>query len=228
MPDTYHARLATFLSKFPYFEGLDEHVCRAIAAVAKRHTYTAHEIIFLKGDPCPGLGVLETGTLKGVRTSPDGREQIVKVFQPGEVCGAASVFTGKPNQLTMIALEPATLWFIESQALWRLMERYPLLMHSVVRQLAERVSGLVDLVEDLSLCTVEMRLARRLLEEATDDVIRRKRWATQAEIAARLGTVTYVINRALRGLEEDGLISVSRDAITILDPEGLRERVSSR
>lgn len=220
-----HARFAAFLETVPYFASLDPPIRDALAAAALQHTYGADEIVFLKGDPCPGLGILETGTLKGVRTSTDGREHTVNVFQPGEVCGAGSVFARKPNQLTLIALEPATIWFIEGRALWRLMARYPALMQSVVRQLAERVSFLVDMVEDLSLRTVEMRLARRLLEEAEDGVIERDRWATQAEIAAHLGTVTYVINRTLRGLEEDGLIAVSRDAIAILDPEGLQARV---
>ncbi len=228
MPDSIRPSLITFLTEIPYFEGLNGSVYRALAAAAGRRTYRTDAVLFLRGEPCPGLGILTEGTLKGVRTSSDGREQIVKVFQPGEVFGAVSVFTGRPNQLTMIALAPVTVWFIPGRALLQLMERFPALMHSVVRQLAERVCGLIDLVEDLSLRTVEMRLARRLLEEAEDGVIRRDRWATQAEIAARLGTVTYVINRALRSLEEDGLISVSRDAITILNPEGLRERVSSR
>ncbi|MGC9358441.1 MAG: Crp/Fnr family transcriptional regulator [Anaerolineae bacterium] len=225
MPNRTPSTLVAFLSEVPYFEGLDARALNAVAAAALRRNYATDAVVFLRGDPCPGLGILEKGTLKGVRTSPDGREQIVEVFQPGEVFGAVSVFIGKPNQLTMIALEPTTIWFIESQTLLDLMERFPTLMHCVVRQLAERVCELVDLVEDLSLRTVEMRLARRLLKEAEENVIQRDRWATQAEIAARLGTVTYVINRALRALEEDGLISVSREAITILDPEGLRERV---
>ncbi|MGC9349576.1 MAG: Crp/Fnr family transcriptional regulator [Anaerolineae bacterium] len=228
MSDTSRSKLAALLSELPYFEGLDERVCCAVAVIASRHSYDADAVVFLRGDPCPGLGILEEGTLKGVRTSPDGREQIVNVFQPGEVFGVASVFTRRPAQLTMIALEPVTIWFVQGRDLLVLMERFPALMHSVVCQLAERVCGLVDLVEDLSLRTVEMRLARRLLEEAMDGVMQRHRWATQAEIAAQLGTVTYVINRALRGLEEDGLISVSREAIIILDPEGLRERVDRR
>jgi len=228
MPDRTRVSFAAFLADVPYFESLDAEVHQALAAVANHHTYMDDEVLFLRDEPCLGLGILEQGTIKGVRTSLDGREQIVKVFHPGEVFCAASVFTGRPNQLTMIALEPVSVWMIPGQELLQLMERFPALMHSVVRQFAERVCGLVDLVEDLSLRTVEMRLARRLLEEATDGVIRRDRWATQSAIAARLGTVTYVINRALRRLEEAGLISVSREALTILDPEGLRARASMR
>ncbi len=65
---------------------------------------------------------------------------------------------------------------------------------------------LVDLVEDLSLRTVEMRLAHQLLANARGNIVQREAWATQAEMSARLGTVTYVLNRALRSLEEEGSI----------------------
>ena len=81
---------------------------------------------------------------------------------------------------------------------------------------------LIRMVEDLSLRTVEARLARFLLEQAEGEAVRRRRWATQAEMAARLGTVPDVVNRALRKLSEAGLIHVERHQIQILDQDGLK------
>ncbi|NLF74300.1 MAG: winged helix-turn-helix domain-containing protein, partial [Chloroflexi bacterium] len=83
---------------------------------------------------------------------------------------------------------------------------------------------LVQLVEDLSLRTVEERLARLLLEQAQTDNLPRQRWATQAEMAARLGTVPDVVNRALRALAQAGLIAVERHQIRILDRDGLKAK----
>jgi Mn-dependent DtxR family transcriptional regulator len=71
---------------------------------------------------------------------------------------------------------------------------------------------------------VVSRLAKLLLLQLADEqqtVIPRQHWATQAEIAARLGTVPDVVNRALRSLAEEGLIQVSRHQIIILDRAGL-------
>jgi CRP/FNR family transcriptional regulator len=78
-------------------------------------------------------------------------------------------------------------------------------------------------VEDLSLRSVEARLARLLIQEATDGTLQRRRWDTQAAMAARLGTVNDVLNRALRRLAADGLISVERRQIRILDDERLAD-----
>jgi CRP/FNR family transcriptional regulator len=87
------------------------------------------------------------------------------------------------------------------------------------------VLNLLALVEDLSLRTVEERLVRMLLEQADEGILHRRRWATQTEMAARLGTVPDVLNRALRSLAEEGLIQVKRHQIQILDRQGLEAKV---
>jgi CRP/FNR family transcriptional regulator len=107
----------------------------------------------------------------------------------------------------------------------QLLETHPALAHGVIRDLAGRLQHLVGLVEDLSLRTIESRLARTLLEGLVNNEIPRRKWATQNEMAARLGTVPDVLNRALRKLVEEGLISVTRHQIRIIDPEGLRSKI---
>lgn len=219
---------AALLASAPYFAELDPQTLDAVAREAIRRDLAADGLLFLEGEPCAGLWIVAEGRLKGVRSSPSGREQTLSVFRPGDVFNAVGVFTGAPNPITVIALEPSILWLVPRDAVRRLMDRHPDLTHSVVRHLSERVLALVDLVEDLSLRTVEMRLARVLLEQASDEVLHRRPWATQAEMAARLGTVTFVLNRALRAFEEEGLISVKRRKIEILDPEGLRIRAECK
>ncbi|MCB9135614.1 MAG: winged helix-turn-helix domain-containing protein, partial [Anaerolineales bacterium] len=46
----------------------------------------------------------------------------------------------------------------------------------------------------------------------------------QAEMAARLGTVPDVLNRALRKLGEEELIEVTRQTIRLVDVDGLKRR----
>ena len=78
------------------------------------------------------------------------------------------------------------------------------------------------MVEDLSLRSVEARLARILLEKAEGDAVQRHRWATQAEMSSRLGTVPDVLNRALSKLAEKEMIRVERHQIQILNAMGLK------
>ncbi|MGD2164203.1 MAG: Crp/Fnr family transcriptional regulator [Anaerolineae bacterium] len=217
-------RAAQALSATSYFADLDDRALQAVARAALRRDYRPDQTVFVEGDPCTGLYVVEGGWLKAVKMSIEGREQVLRFVGPGEVVDEVGVFADTLNPATVIALEPTTVWLIHRQAILRLLQQEPGFASSVVRSLAQRVLHLVSLVEDLSLRTVEARLARLLLERAENQALQRQRWATQAEMAARLGTVLDVVNRALHELAREGLIQVERHQIRILDPEELKER----
>jgi len=205
-----------------YFSGLDRPTLQSVVQTAVRRDLDAGQVVFVEGETCAGLCLVQDGWLKIVKLSPDGREQILRVVGPGEVCNEISVFSGHPSPATGIALEEATVWIIEPETILRLLDQVPGLARAVARSLAERAVHLLRLVEDLSLRTVEARLARLLLEQATAGTLHRHHWATQTEMAARLGTVPDVLSRVLRKLAGEGLVRVSRHQIQILDCQGLR------
>jgi len=217
-------RATQALSAVSYFADLDDRALQAVAQAALPRDYSADQTVFVEGEPCTGLYVIEEGWLKAVRMSIEGREQVLRFVGPGEVVNEVGVFADKHNPATVIALERTTVWLIGRQAILRLLQQERGFAGSVVQSLARRVLHLVSLVEDLSLRTVKARLARLLLERAEHQAVRRQRWATQAEMAARLGTVLDVVNRALHELAREGLIQVERHQIRILDREGLKER----
>ncbi|MDP2995081.1 MAG: Crp/Fnr family transcriptional regulator, partial [Anaerolineales bacterium] len=167
--------------------------------------------------------IVQEGWLKGIITSPAGREQIIRLLGPGDVFNEIGLLTDGRNLVTVQALEDSTLWVIERETMLRLMDEHPRLCRAITRNLAERVLHLMKLVEDLSMRTVKSRMARLLLENAVEGVINRRRWMTQTEMAARLGTVLDVVNRTLNSLENDGLIIFERYKIQILDCKLLEE-----
>lgn len=224
--DTMKA-LVKLLSSVAYLESLDNVTLHIIAHAAVRRSYDASQIVFIEGEPSDGLCVVQEGWLKAIKLAPDGREQILNFLGPGEVFNAVGVFASDTNPATVIALEPSVIWIVQRETMLQLLDIQPRFARAVIQDLAGRVLHLIQLVEDLSLRTVESRLARLLLEQAQTDTLPRRRWATQSEMAARLGTVPDVVNRALRSLAQDGLIQVKRHEIQILNKEGLEARASS-
>ncbi|NOH12273.1 MAG: Crp/Fnr family transcriptional regulator [Chloroflexi bacterium] len=206
-----------------YFSQLDTDAITAVAQAAINRVYDSGQAILVEGEPSSGLYIVEKGWLKAVKYGLDGREQILQTLGPGEVINAISVFTDAPNQATVCALETVEVWVVQRDLLLRLLDTNPALARHVVKDLAGRVMHLIRMVEDLSLRTVEARLARLLLEQADGASVQRKRWATQVELAARLGTVPDVLNRALRKLSENGIIRVARHQFQILDMEALKD-----
>ncbi len=203
------------------FEGVDESILQDLARGARWREYEVNEVVVLEGEAQFGLYYLQYGWLKVVKISANGREQILRFLEPGETFNEIGVFADQPNPATAIALEPAGIWQIRRESVLALLKERPDFAQHVITKLAERMLYLVSLVTDLSLRPVTGRLARLLLEDAIDDVLHRPRWYTQAELAARLGTVPDVIQRSLRNLEKDGHIAVERHQIRILDREAL-------
>jgi CRP/FNR family transcriptional regulator len=214
------------LQTIPLFEGLDKSLLQDLAHGARWRQYDAGEVVVLEGEALPGLYFLQSGWLKVVKISPGGREQILRFLEPGETFNEIGVFAQRANPATAIALEPAGVWLIGRDALLHLLQERPAFAQHVVARMAERMLYLVSLVTDLSLRPVTGRLARLLIEGAQDDILHRPRWFTQAELAARLGTVPDVIQRSLRTLESDGLIVVEKHQIRLLDRAALTEVAS--
>ena len=213
---------AKLLKAVSYFSSMDAAALKLVTQAAIRRVYDAGQVILLEGEPCAGLYIVEGGWLKVIKIGMDGREQVLQTLGPGDAFNAISVFTDAPNQATVTALETSQVWIIRRELLLSMLDEHPALARQVVKDLAGRVMHLVRMVEDLSLRSVEARLARLILEQAEGEAVQRRRWATQADLAARLGTVPDVVNRALRKLAAAGLIHVERQQIQILDGEGLR------
>jgi CRP/FNR family transcriptional regulator, cyclic AMP receptor protein len=217
MPVHFDPEVMRLLAAASFFQGLDRATLELVAQTAVERLYQPDRLVILEGEPPAGLFIIQWGRLKASKMGLDGREQILELLGAGDLFNAVSVFANQPHPATVTALESSKIWMIPQEAMLQLLETNPRLARGVIQSLAGRVLHLVALVEDLSLRSVEARLARLLLEKSVEGVIARRRWATQTEIAARLGTVPDVISRSLHKLANQGLIQMDRRAIRILD-----------
>lgn len=223
MPDQSVQDKITLLRTVSYFSTLDDALLREIARVTFSRKYSRGQIIQIEGQESYGLYIIQSGWLKVFKLNPDGREQTLNMLGSADVYNAIGLFTANSAPASIEVMENAVVWTIPRNSIQELLQKHNSLAISFLEMLANRVEHLVALVEDLSLRTIEARLARQLLEQSVDGIRERYTWATQQEMASRLGTVTDVLNRALRNLADQNLISVSRKKIEILDGEGLRK-----
>jgi CRP/FNR family transcriptional regulator len=221
---SFISKTVSVLYSMPYFAGLDLATLEAVANAAIQQKYESGQIVFMDGEPCLGLYIVQDGWLKGYKLSPTGREQVIRFLGPGDAFNEVGVLAEGKNLVTVQAMELSTVWIIQRDALLGLMEAFPQLCRLITQNLAKRVYHLMSLIEDLSLRTVEGRLAHLLLDQSREGIINRQRWATQAEIAAQLGTVPGVINRTLHSLADEGLIRIERHRIHILNRQGLEKK----
>ncbi|MBN8654261.1 MAG: Crp/Fnr family transcriptional regulator [Anaerolineae bacterium] len=216
------------LHTFEFLHGLDEDAMIKLTDSAKWKVFPPNAVVFWEGDTESNLYYLQYGSLKALRTASDGREQVLRFLDAGEIFNEIGVLAIRPNPVTAVALEESGIWLIPRHALEEVVMKHPLTALQIIGNMADKIISLVTLASDLSLKTVEARFAKLLLASTDGDVIERRRWTNQTEMAAHLGTVPDVLSRVIRELTKAGLIEMNKHQIRILDRAGLAERTMIR
>lgn len=211
------------LRRNPYFSGLsDEHLER-VEALLRRQEYARDEFIFGEGDENAFLYLVAGGAVKIFGTSADGKEQIIALARSGDTFNDVAAFDGRPTPASAQAMTPVVLYRLSGRELLTRSCQYGALAANIIEALGKKVRELGELVADLSFRPVSGRLARILLQQLpyTDSAR-----LTQRDMASMAGTAREVVARALKSMEEQGIIRVDRQQIVILDRKVLEQMAS--
>jgi len=207
-----------------YFQGLSDEDINSVETLISREDYERGDIIIYEGDEASALYFVVSGAVKIFKTSLEGKEQILSIARPGDSFNDVPVFDDGINPASAQAMGSVILFELGKSEVNALITNHPAIAHNTISVLAEHVRRLVTLVEDLSFRNVLGRVAKILLENANEEAGTRPR-LTQQEMAAMAGSAREVVGRSLKSLEEDGLIKLNRQRITITDLNALREMV---
>jgi CRP/FNR family transcriptional regulator len=211
------------LARCEYFLDVPDKYLEQLAHGTYLTAYEQGEGVFLDDEPALGLFIIQSGSVKLVKYSKQGRELIIRVMAEGASFNEVPVFDRGPNPVTAIALEPSKIWTVKSKAIHEVMRAYPDINHTIILNLARHLRRLVGMIEELSFYQVTNRLARLIGQLYADGRgVKNHPPLTRHEMAARLGTVREVIGRSLRELERTGAIQVNRTQIQIVDDEILQ------
>jgi CRP/FNR family transcriptional regulator len=208
------------------FKGLQDAQLERVAEISHEKNYKRGESIFFEGDEATGFYVVAEGKIKIFKMSPDGREQILHIFGPGEPFGEVPVFHGQPFPANAVTMEQSTLLFFPRREFVDLVASTPSLALSMLAMLSLRLRRFASQVESLSLKEVPGRLAAHLVYLAeeqgrTDRVVLD---IPKGQLASLLGTSPETLSRIFARMSEEGLIRVQGKEIKLLDYEELLER----
>jgi CRP-like cAMP-binding protein len=210
-----------FLKSVPYFSGLGPAEIESLRYYMFERSAQEGDLVLLEDEPADSMYIVASGVVKVFRTSSEGKEQILYFVRPGQSLNDVPAYDGGPNVASVQALRSVTLYGIRYSDLESILREHPGLYENVTRLMAGQVRHLVSLVEDLSFRHVIARVAKILLEYASDGTGPNPR-LTQQEMAAMAGTAREVVGRSLRSLEDEGAIRMERHRIVIADKEALR------
>jgi CRP-like cAMP-binding protein len=198
----------------------------AHAAALGRHAKTLYarrgEIIAYRGVPLPGIFALETGTVKLSVRGSDGEERVLRVVSAGDSFGEPTAMLGRPCQYDAYALTDVKYAVIPSNTVFSLVESDRRFARRVVTALAERS---FIILHEFAAATTQ-RGAQRLASYL--ETLARQQGkpsvllpVSKTVVAALLGMKKETLSRLLHQLAADGIISVARREIAILDTKKL-------
>jgi CRP/FNR family transcriptional regulator, cyclic AMP receptor protein len=186
---------------------------------AVRVRIPAASVFHREGEGAPHLELVVSGLVRVYVMAPDGRTLTVRYCRPGALLGMMSLFTpGFTMPATVQALVDAELLRLSPAVARRAAAQEVRVTRAFLREQSERAISFLYEVPGSAFATVRQRMARHLLDLASESgpelVVR----VSQQQLAESVGTVREVVVRVLRELRTAGMVRTERDRIVIVDP----------
>lgn len=177
-------------------------------------------VVFRAGQSQAGVWIVREGRVElSVGSGP--RRAVVHILRAGDVDGDIELLLDMPMPYTARALTAATCLHLSNDAFDRLIRNNPTIARRWLSSVALRLATSQTRILGLLGHSLTEQVVRLLLDEATNGVVE----LTQRTIAAMLGVRRPSLNKILKDLEADRLISTGYGSITILDERRLAKRM---
>ena len=191
------------------------------AAVSR--TYEKGERLHNGRADCNGLFLVTKGRLRVFLTTSDtGREITLYRLLERDIClfSASCILQDIRFEVFVEAERQTEVLIIPAGIYQELLDSSRPAADYTSKLMASRFSDVMWVMEQLLFSSLGRRLGEFLLEQRAIEGGDRLS-LTHEEIARHLGSAREVVTRMLRYFQSEGLVSLSRGGITLLDPAGL-------
>jgi len=178
-----------------------------ISEIASSRSYKKGEMIYWAGDKGGTLFVLHTGRVKLFRLNENGKEQVLRLVEPGDFIGELSLFSSLQLTDNAQALEDSTMCVLQGERLKELMVKYPSIAFKVIDELSRRLQKAENRIEAISLESAAKRVADALIE-FSGGRLEFELPMTKGDLSSHLGISQETLSRHLAALQDEGLIEM--------------------
>jgi CRP/FNR family transcriptional regulator len=205
------------LGLYPALNALQADELEALIAPEAQLRLPSGARLFAETQPCRGFPLVIEGSIKVVKAAPSGREMLLYRVAPGDSCiiSSSCLLGHTPYSARGETESEVTMVVLPSPLFERLLADSTVFRDFVFHLFADRIAELMQLVEEIAFQRLDQRLARLLLARGKDIQ------TTHQALADELGSVREIVSRLLKGFAAEGLVSLGREHIAILDRAGL-------
>jgi len=217
---TKQSEFAVLLGLNPLFSGLGADSINRIAALCHTQYLAAGEILFRKGDSGDALFGIRRGQIRIETGSPDGGRLTLNFLGAGDLCGEIAVLDGQTRTADATAGEPSELFVLRRNDFLNFLESEPRVAVKLIALLCQRIRWASDRFEESVLLPLQVRLARRLCDLATD--FGSEVYISQEQLGIYVGAARESVNRQLQQWRQQGILEIRRGRILLLNANRLR------
>ena len=211
------------LKNIPLFAGLSEADIDDLMQIVRVNEHARGELLFSEGEEAAGFFVVLDGRVKVYKLSPEGKERILHVIQPGGTFAEAAIFGEGLYPAYAEPLQGSKLLFLPKEGFLGLLRDNSRIAINMIAGLSKFLRQFANQIEDLTFKDVPSRLARYLIDLSRGRVQAFDLPISKSQLASNLGTVSETLSRTLRKLSEEDLIRVAGKSVRILDFDRLEE-----
>lgn len=207
------------IRRVPLFSMLTESQAIAVADAVVKRRFKRGEVIVEQGKKSNALFILLNGRARVLTADSRGREVILATLQPGDHIGEMSLIDNEPHSATVRAEIQTDVLMLGRLEFARCLPENTSMAYAVMRGLVQRLRHADRKIESLALMDVYGRVARALLEFATETgdgemLIREK--ISRQDIAKMVGASREMVSRVMKDLEERGFIQTQENGSIVV------------
>lgn len=215
------------LTKCTLFKGIDrKDIEIGLKSIShKIHHYDKNEIIFHLLEPADLLGIILKGRAESQKPFPNGNQFSVTIKKPGDIIGAAAVFsTSHKYPCDIVATESIDVLIFNKDDFLRLIQSNLIILENFMTDMASTTYMLQQKLTLLSYSAIIKKIAYYLIlqkKRLNSDIIPIPGSVTKWSLLMNVSRPS--LHRELKRLEEQGVILYKKNSIEILDPDALED-----
>lgn len=206
----------------PIFNHLDQPQMEEVMDHVHAVTFNRGETIYRAGDKAKSLYITHAGKIKIYRLSDEGKEQIVRILQPGDFTGELAIFKDTVHEAYAEALAHTKVCIISRSIIQKLIIDYPSISLKILEEFAHRLEQSEMQATRFATESVDARLALFLVENMETKSNRIDLPMNYKEVASYIGTTPETVSRVLKDFEDkDYIKKKNQKQIDILNADAL-------
>ncbi len=198
------------VSLVPIFNHLDKDSQNKIAARSYVKNLTRNEYLYQAGEQDDSLYIVHQGQIRITHLSESGREQLIRLLNPGDFTGEWTIFSGGSNHEHYAqATRKTSVCVISRENFQDLLSDYPEISMKILKVMSNRLQESQKQTASIAIEEVTNRIIYYLeglarLQE--DDEATVQLPMSRKDLASYLGTTPETVSRKFKELEDQGLV----------------------